>query len=86
MYKYVKQNSTNLNECKKSIKNMIDIIPLIKSKNCTIVLLKMIVKCCKEEFIDLPCLIIYLLSLINSKKDNSTYCIDAITDLMVANL
>jgi hypothetical protein len=43
----------------------------------------MIVRCCNEELIDLPCLVNLLLSLINSKKDNSKYCIDSISELMV---
>jgi hypothetical protein len=80
----MKQNSNNRNECKKTIKKMIDMIPQIKSKNCSIILLKMILKCCKEELIDLTYLINLLISLINSNKSNSKYCIDSITQLMVS--
>ena len=44
----------------------------------------MILKCCKEELIDLTYLINLLISLINSNKSNSKYCIDSITQLMVS--
>jgi hypothetical protein len=58
-------------------------IPIIQSANCTTLLLNTLIQCCKEELVDLNALINCLLSLINSRKTNSIFCIDTITQLML---
>ncbi|CAF0861948.1 unnamed protein product [Brachionus calyciflorus] len=75
--------SNNEVEKKRTVLKLVDTLKLIKSKNCCLSLLKILVKLAIENSIDYTLLINSFLSLINSKAENSIYCFDSMRHLLI---
>ena len=69
LYSSLVQLSANEVEKRKIINNLIEILPRIRSKNCCLAVLNILVEYSKEGFFDHVNLISLLLNLINTKQE-----------------
>jgi hypothetical protein len=88
----LEQNATNDAEKLKLINKLVDTLRQIKSKSCCVSLINMLVQSSapsslpdKTRLIDFKLLVDTFLRLINTKSENSTYCIHSLTQLLIEN-